>query len=562
LGGGIAGLTVAHELAERGFGVTVYERRAWGGKARSTEVPGSAAGERRPLPGEHGFRIFFGCYQNTVDTLRRIPFESNPQGVFDNLVTLPQVLSARDGGRRDLALALGSPDPRAYTPQEILDLILGVLLETRLPPDGIAWFANRLVVYLSSCDARRAGQWENESWTDFTRADRYGEDYRRILVRAFSELLVAGQASTTSANLPCHFLEFVIYNLLGRNSNGPLIRALDRPTNEAFINPWLAVLRGLGIDLRNHHELKGFEMRGGRVTGARVRSRRGISTVRADWYVCALPVERARRMWSPAILAADPHLARMQRLDTDWMNGIKFFLRERTPITRGHISCVDSPWAITAVAQGQFWPVDFAARYGDGRAHDCLSVIISNWSAPGVLYGRPARECSPDEVVREAWEQMKRHLNDTGQAVLTDDLLLSTDIDPGMIRRNGRLISDDPLALAGVGQRPDRPDVTTAIPNLLLASDYLRSDWEVGNMETASYNARRAANAILDSAGSHETPAKAVGTYRPPEWEPLKRIDAQRHARGQPHLLDVHLPLTELRTLLGKTEKLLGALLR
>src|SRR5581483_10826334 len=44
LGGGIAGLTAAHELAERGFDVTVYERRAWGGKARSTEVAGSATG--------------------------------------------------------------------------------------------------------------------------------------------------------------------------------------------------------------------------------------------------------------------------------------------------------------------------------------------------------------------------------------------------------------------------------------------------------------------------------------------------------------------------------------
>ena len=79
-------------------------------------------------------------------------------------------------------------------------------------------------------------------------------------------------------------------------------------------------------------------------------------------------------------------------------------------------------------------------------------------------------------------------------------------------------------------------------------------------METASYNARRAANAILDGAGSHEAPAMTVGTYRPPEWEPLKRIDAQRYARGQPHLLDMHLPLPQLRTLLGQTETMLASL--
>ena len=73
LGGGVAGLTAAHELAERGFDVTVYERRAFGGKARSFGVPGTASGGRRPLPGEHGARFIPGLYQNLPDTMRPIP---------------------------------------------------------------------------------------------------------------------------------------------------------------------------------------------------------------------------------------------------------------------------------------------------------------------------------------------------------------------------------------------------------------------------------------------------------------------------------------------------------
>ena len=41
LGGGVAGLTAAHELAERGFEVVVLEARDIpGGKARSLPVPG------------------------------------------------------------------------------------------------------------------------------------------------------------------------------------------------------------------------------------------------------------------------------------------------------------------------------------------------------------------------------------------------------------------------------------------------------------------------------------------------------------------------------------------
>jgi uncharacterized protein with NAD-binding domain and iron-sulfur cluster len=55
LGGGVAGLSAAHELVERGFDVGVYEaRELFGGKARSFGVPGSGSGGRADLPAEHG----------------------------------------------------------------------------------------------------------------------------------------------------------------------------------------------------------------------------------------------------------------------------------------------------------------------------------------------------------------------------------------------------------------------------------------------------------------------------------------------------------------------------
>ena len=87
LGGGVGGMSAAHELVERGFQVTVYEAKSTqGGKARSIFVAGTGSEGRRGLPGEHGFRFFPSFYKHLPDTMRRIPFGTNPQGVFDNLV--------------------------------------------------------------------------------------------------------------------------------------------------------------------------------------------------------------------------------------------------------------------------------------------------------------------------------------------------------------------------------------------------------------------------------------------------------------------------------------------
>jgi len=100
LGGGMAGMATAHELAERGFEVVVLERRDGpGGKARSIEVPPGGLGERAPgpipetpagapvpwVPGEHGFRFFPGFYKHVIDSMRRTPVGEG-RSVADALV--------------------------------------------------------------------------------------------------------------------------------------------------------------------------------------------------------------------------------------------------------------------------------------------------------------------------------------------------------------------------------------------------------------------------------------------------------------------------------------------
>jgi uncharacterized protein with NAD-binding domain and iron-sulfur cluster len=560
-GGGVAGLTAAHELADRGFKVTVYERRAWGGKARSMDVPGTASGGRRPLPGEHGFRVEFGCYLNATDTMRRIPFAGNPNGVFNNLVPMPQLSFGRMG-KSNLVLPLHhSEGPRSYTPEQVIDSLMAAFVELQLPPAGLEFLGRRMAVFMSSCDARRIGQWEKTSWADFIAMRSFGQDYENIFGRA-PEITVGSKADITSTKYMAWVIElFAIYGLLGRGSNGPALRLFNGPTSEAWIDPWIAELRRVGVRLRIDHEVTRLEMRDGRIASALLRTPRGRERVAADWYVCALPVERARRLWNRAIRQRDPRLRAMSGLITGRVAAMQFFLSERSRMAKGTMICADSPWFIACTAQAQFWPTDFAATYGDGRSSDVLTALMAEWDASGVLFAKSADDCDARELALDVWEQIKRHINKPGRApVLTDEMLVTWAFQPGLRRQTDSWLIEEPLIQPIVDTERFRPDVETRISNLMLCGDYLNGNWEVVNQEAANYNGRRAANAILGAAGSKETPVEVLEPYRPPEWEPFKQIDEERWRQGQPNIFDTEMSSRQLHELLKANPELLTRL--
>ncbi|MFJ4859591.1 FAD-dependent oxidoreductase [Streptomyces sp. NPDC088748] len=545
LGGGVAGLTAAHELAERGYAVTVYERRALGGKARSMDVPGSARGGRRPLPAEHGFRFIPGIYHNLPDTMRRIPFPGNAHGVWDNLVAPREMMFARAAGREDLRAPIPWPEhsPAELTPEELRRALTGILQTlVRLPLHESAYFVDRVLVFLTSCDERRTEVWERTPWWDFVRAERMSNEYRRILAVGITRNIVATKAEEASTRTVGTLGEAFVFNLLGRGADGPPDRILNLPTNEAWIDPWEAHLRALGVEFRIGWTVREVRCADGRVSGVAVEGPDGtVQTVTADHYVSALPVEHARRTWSAALRAADPMLGRCDRLQTDWMTGIQFYLTERAPLVHGHLNCIDSPWSLTAIQQAEHWPSrDFPADYGDGTAVDCLSVDISEWDRPGILYGKTAKQCTRDEVAREVWAQLKASLNDTGKTLLTDSKLHSWFLDPGVDGLGTpHPTNQDELLIHPVGTLHNRPSAGTRIPNFFLSGDYVAVDIDLATMEGANASARAAVNSLLDRDGSQAPRCTVRPMYRAPELEAARRHDLWRHRLGLRNVFDL-----------------------
>ena len=67
IGGGISGLTAAHELVEQGYKVTILERNAHvGGLARTYQK------ENVMCPYEYSWRAYGKWYHNVYDIMKRI----------------------------------------------------------------------------------------------------------------------------------------------------------------------------------------------------------------------------------------------------------------------------------------------------------------------------------------------------------------------------------------------------------------------------------------------------------------------------------------------------------
>ncbi len=536
LGGGVAGLTAAHELAERGFDVTVYEKRAWGGKARSFGVPDSAAGGRRGLPAEHSPHIILGCYQNLPDTLARIPFPGNADGVFGNLVPAPDLRFARIGAG-DFTMSLGERKPSPAEPH--IDPELELL--AHLPPQDGLHFAQRLAVFLGSCDARRMGEWERTAWWDFLDADQRSSAFRELAVDFWTRELAAQDPRRASARSIASGVEALLYNTLGRMGTGPVSNVFALPKTEAWFDPWIEHLTRLGVRLRLGHAVTGLETSGGRMTRARMSCADGPYAIEPDWFVLALPVERARELWTPSILAADPGLGGMAKLPLWWSNAVQFYLDRPFPIVRGFSVFVDSPWALASISRAQFWRDDISARYGDGSVREVISVAISDFDTPGVKYGRPARELGQAQIAEEVWAQMQQHLEDP----LPDNARVSWTIDPALHFDGAgtRIVANaDPLVNQVAGSWANRPAAGTRIPNLLLAGDYVRGSVRVhddgagqrdgaasGQTRCSSVPDRRPLRAASTSSTARPSGSRSSGRTSSSTGSGCRRRSTRRH---------------------------------
>jgi uncharacterized protein with NAD-binding domain and iron-sulfur cluster len=296
LGAGIAGLTAAHELAERGFVVTVYEarhdeRNRLGPEPAGTYPPVKLGGlaasqystvgthngshaELRPFPGrrgqprdpgravagEHGFRFFPAYYLHIWDLFQRIPvyqlaetaggtadWTPTPRTIYDNVRRVITQGIAVDGKP-----SLVFPRERPRSGAEFLG-ILGQLTTVGLTFTDIAIFESRMFRYLVTSPLRRALELQNMSAYDFfvghdskTGINQYSYSPRcNALLRQMPKVLVAFDSRWGDARTNISTYLQLYLNMDRRDDKADGV--LNGPTTESWFDHWYRHLVALGV---------------------------------------------------------------------------------------------------------------------------------------------------------------------------------------------------------------------------------------------------------------------------------------------------------------------------
>jgi len=508
-------------------------------------VPGTGKDGRGDLPGEHGFRFFPRFYRHVTHTMSRIPYGSGT--VADNLADTTRCQLNRYG-RSPIDLIARSPRTMTDVRAALEDVSRFLNGDLDLTHDDLRFFGSKVWQIVTSCRERRDTEYEKMAWWEFIGAEDRSLPYQKLLGHGITRSLVAAKAREASTKTIGDIFVQLLFDIL---TPGPSTdRVLNGPTNDVWINPWRTYLESMGVAYYPNSKAVAVSFDGKRIRSATIKQRGSTITVNGDYFIFALPVEDVIDLITPQMIAADPSLHSLFTLDdiTEWMNGIQIYLTEDVPLAKGHSIYVDSPWALTSISQAQFWHRTSLSRYGDGTIRGIISVDISEWGEPG-LNGKAAKDCTPEEIKAEVWEQLKRSVNYGDVITLRDEHLHSFSLDPSLSRHEDTTANEEPLLVNLVDTWRLRPEAVSKIPNLFLASDYVRTFTDLATMEAANEAARRAVNGLLNAAGSGAPRCGVWQLHEPELFAPWRELDYIRYAQGLPWddtLVRVGLSFTEL----------------
>jgi flavin-dependent amine oxidoreductase/FAD dependent oxidoreductase len=519
VGAGIAGLTVALRLLERGYDVTVHDRKAYlGGKLGAHTHPQSdfEGPEKKPYIGGHGYRpgtyhehcyhMFLSWYHNfwalaeDIGLRRGEHFEARHSVKYLRRGEFPRMITITDSG---------SPGMNQWD---------NVTSGLRSIPDMIL---SHYSVFDTLAQRFDEGLLSNYTVNGFVQSRPYATEGMASLYQEGFAKAFACPSYLTSAR---SYQAFMKYSL---RQPSPMMWLLKNDVHHGFMEPLRAKLDGLGCRWKLGHHVTKLQSYYTAATdkdvnpplqrGAEISSipslnpawphpprtpgelahigahdgalkslgEEGESAVRAavggppeqkdeyDYVVLCVPPNNLRAFFADSEFAeyfvTEKNQA-VQKLHFEPMASIDVYFKRKLfdgKFPREHIGLLDSTYGLTMIDNSQLWP---------GIEGTALNIVSTDFRGLVDL---------PEEA---ALRHIVSDLQDYLPPISEDDLLF------WHIEAN----AGDKLFVNEIGSERWRPGPKTRLSNVFLAGDYCRTFIDVVTVEGAVVSALQAVQALQE----------------------------------------------------------------
>jgi len=450
IGGGIAGLAAALPLVEEGFRVTLYEKRGLLG-GRASSFVDQETGERI----DNCQHVTMRCCTNLEDFYTRL-------GVADKIRYSDTLTFLDRRGRTSRIYGSPLPAPLHTLPSFLRFRALGLR-------DKLA-VARGLLAILR---ARPEPKYEQMTMADWltqmrqtpTAMERF---WRTILVSACNEDLDRIACSTAFMIFRDGFLIHPRAYHVGL----PTVRLAD-----LYTEPAVRFIERHGGAAHQKTHIDAIRVRAGRVDGVTLADG---STVKADYYVSAVPFDLLLKMLPAEVVDAEPYFANLKHL-------------EYSPITGVHLwfdRPLDAPEAVALLDREMQWIFNKTKTYGViGSSGDgVVGLPIAQSPDSPVTYlglvvssAKRLAEMPREEIVRLALEDVYECVPGAREANLVKAHVIKE-----------RKATFAPLP----GSERWRPDQRSPLSNLFVAGDWTATNWPA-TMEGAVRSGYRAAEYLF-----------------------------------------------------------------
>jgi uncharacterized protein with NAD-binding domain and iron-sulfur cluster len=392
------------------------------------------------------------------------------------------------------------------------------------------------------CDERVRDKVDSKSFEQYLNGPNRSLAFREV-VFVLPELIVAAKRTASAQIVARILLEWFITPFLQSPYHRQGFASLNGPTSERFLDPWIALLRSMGVRFHLGRKVSRVELSGGQV--ASVTFTDG-TTATSDLFVLALQQNALAALLTGTLEKALPSLKVLKTLGQEWSNGAQFFLKSIPAAWQPYVGVVtmrlDSPWSIVFAIQknGAQWE---GVPMPPGTAA-VLSLAYSNVFHNGVVHGKPFNQCTRSEILDECLVQ----LGLTGHAEAIADAVVDPDLrymDEAVFAGSpdeyaGYVVSRIPgssllvatqstLYIRDPGNLTREPRNETEVENLFLAGEFTSTRFALPTMEKANESGKRCAYSIYQRVGIPYDTIRFRGSDLPLKWlrgldRPLYRV--------------------------------------